>query len=49
MHDTHEQDEKKQVERQQGNGNIIRDQTEDRRHEAGAHIRACHLYTDDRL
>ncbi len=49
MHKYHEGEDRKQVKRIQGNAYMVGDQTEQRRHDAGAGISACHLDADQSL
>lgn len=49
MHKYHEGEDRKQVKRIQGDAYMVGDQTEQRRHEAGTGISACHLDADQSL
>ena len=49
MHDKHEDQEQKQIQRKQRHRDVVGDESEDRRHDAGADVGACHLYADDSL
>ena len=49
VHDEHEDQDQQQIQRKQRHGDVVGDESEDRRHDAGADVGACHLYTDDSL
>ena len=49
VHNGHEHQNHQQIRRQQRNGNMLGEQTKQRRHQAGAHIGAGHLNADDCL
>ncbi len=49
MHERHEDEQYHQIDRKERDTHVVRDQSEERRHETGADVGACHLYADDCL
>lgn len=49
VHERHDEQNGAQIEGQQGDADMLGNETEERRHQAGSHIGGGHLYADDGL